>query len=377
MATDQADQTDPKGAQATLARSFPKPEFTGAEAGLLEFPSSGSRTYNYFTPQKLRATVYEDVTFDVQPDPERHLTQGWLYGFAGSEGGYPHEWTAVKSSDWHRFRDPNEEWEQTIYRNNANTVRQIQLNLENAREAKAYAHWSATWTRFVSDNIGAWMHAEHGLGMHVFVAAQRSAPTNMINNAMAVNSTHKLRFAQDLALYNLDLTDAIEGFEGKAHQAVWRDAPAWQGVRENVERLTAVEDWAQALFATNVIFEPLVGVLFRSDLVMQIAARNGDYITPTVVGAGENDYNRDLRYTRALFSLLVHDETHGDGNRAVMQEWLDTWVPMSVRAARELQPIWSQPTERAITFAESWTAATDDFRTLIAEFGLTAGKELD
>jgi len=32
-------------------RSFPKPEFTGAEAGLLEFPSSKSRTYNYFTRQ--------------------------------------------------------------------------------------------------------------------------------------------------------------------------------------------------------------------------------------------------------------------------------------------------------------------------------------
>jgi len=82
-------------------QSFPKPEFTGAEAGLLEFPSSTSRTYNYFKPQKLRATVYEDVTTDVQPDPERHLTQGWLYGFADGPGGYPHDWTTLKSSNWH------------------------------------------------------------------------------------------------------------------------------------------------------------------------------------------------------------------------------------------------------------------------------------
>ena len=359
------------------ARSFPKPEFTGAEAGLLEFPSSGSRSYNYFTPAKMRATVYEDVTFDVQPDPERHLTQGWLYGFADGDGGYPKDWTALKSSDWHQFRDPNEEWEQTIYRNNSNVVRQIQLNLENARDANAYSHWSPTWGRFVADNIGAWMHAEHGLGMHVFVAAQRSAPTNMINNAMAVNSAHKLRFAQDLALYNLDLTDAVEGFNGQSHQVIWRDGVPWQGVRENVERLTAIGDWAEALFATNAIFEPLVGVLFRSDLVMQIAARNGDYITPTVVGAGENDYNRDLRYTRALLSLLVKDDKYGDENRAVLQTWLERWVPLSVRAARELQPIWSQPLERAITFADSWTAATDDFRTLMSEFGLTVTKELE
>lgn len=74
---------------------------------------------------------------------------------------------------------------------------------------------------FVERNLGAWMHAENGLGLHVFVACQRSAPTNMINNAIAVNSAHKLRFAQDLALYNLDLSEAGIGFDGSAHRSVW------------------------------------------------------------------------------------------------------------------------------------------------------------
>src|SRR5579875_3518288 len=66
-------------------RSVPKPVFTDAEAGAKEFPSSTSRTYSYFTPAKRRATVYEDVTVDIQPDPERHLLQGWIYGFADAE----------------------------------------------------------------------------------------------------------------------------------------------------------------------------------------------------------------------------------------------------------------------------------------------------
>jgi propane monooxygenase small subunit len=355
--------------------SFPKPEFTGAEAGMLVFPSSTSRSYNYFKPKKMRATVYEDVTTDVQPDPERHLTQGWIYGFADGAGGYPLDWTALKSSNWHAFLDPNEEWEQTIYRNNANVVRQIELNLTNAKEAGAYAHWSPTWTRFVAENVGAWMHAEQGLGMHVFVTAQRSAPTNMINNAIAVNSVHRLRFAQDIALYNLDLSQNVDAFDGAAHRSTWKDDPSWQGVRENVELLTAVEDWAEAVFATNVVFEPLVGVLFRSDLVMQIAARNGDYITPTLIGAGENDYTRDLRYTRALFTLLANDAEHGEHNRSVMQGWLDKWVPVSRHAAYELQPIWSQPADRAVTFADSYAAATADFQTLITDLGLATAKE--
>ena len=123
-------------------RSVPKPVFTDAEAGAQEFPSSTSRTYNYFTPRKRRATVYEDVTVDVQPDPERHLTQGWIYGFADGTGGYPQEWTALKSGNWHEFLDPNEEWEQTIYRNNANVVRQVQHNIANAKAAHAFAQWN-------------------------------------------------------------------------------------------------------------------------------------------------------------------------------------------------------------------------------------------
>ncbi|MHB1612812.1 MAG: aromatic/alkene monooxygenase hydroxylase subunit beta [Actinomycetes bacterium] len=357
-------------------RSFPRPEFTDAEAGALDFPSSKSRTFRYFTPAKLRATTYEDVTFDVQPDPERHLAQGWIYGFADGPGGYPQEWTRLRSMDWHRFRDPNEEWEQTIYRNNANVVRQIQQNLANATLAGAYATWPSSWVRFVERDLGAWMHGEHGLGMHVFVAAQRSAPTNMINNAIAVNSVHKLRFAQDLALYNLDLSEADIGFDGSVHREVWQADPAWQGVREVVERLTALPDWGEVLFATNIVYESLVGVLFRSQLVMQVAARNGDYVTPSVVGAGEQDYARDLRYTRALLTMLIEDGLNGAANRAALQGWLAGWVRPCLDAARALQPVWSHPQEKVVSFADSLETAKDGLRSVLADLGLSEPKEL-
>jgi hypothetical protein len=78
-------------------RSVPKLVFTDAEAGALEFPSSNSRSFNYFEPARMKATVYEDVTVDVQPDPERYLTQNWIYGFAQGPGGYPKEWTEAIS----------------------------------------------------------------------------------------------------------------------------------------------------------------------------------------------------------------------------------------------------------------------------------------
>ena len=357
-------------------RSFPKIEFTDSEAGAKEFPSSKSRTYSYYKPAKRRATMYEDVTVDVQPDPERHLTQGWIYGFGYGPGGYPQDWTVAKSSNWHEFLDPNEEWDQTIFRNNSAVVHQVELCLSNAKRARASRGWNTPWLKFIERNVGAWMHAENGLALHVFTSIQRSGPTNMINTAVAVNAAHKMRFAQDLALFNLDLSEADVSFDGSAHVEVWKNAPEWQPTREVVEQLTAVSDWCELLFATNIVFEQLVGSLFRTELVMQISARNGDYITPTIVGTGEHDYDRDLNYTRMLFQLLTHDPEYGEANRALFDEWMAVWVPRCLAAARALQPIWSQPADKAVTFATSLEAASAKFTVLLESLGLDIPKEL-
>jgi propane 2-monooxygenase small subunit len=362
-------------------RSVPKPQFTDAEAGAQEFPdsSASARRYNYYKPAKRKQTHYEDVTVDVQPDPRHYLSQGWIYGFADGSAGYPLNWTKLKAwgvddpefapgigtggpggklnwpaHGWHEFRDPNEEWEMTFYRYNANVVRQTTQNVENARQAKAFDNWTPNWKVFVERNVGAWMHIEHILGLYVFAACNRSGPTNMHNTAMVVNSMHKIRFAQDLALYNLTLSEEIEGFDGTAHL-----------------------DWGEMVFATNVVFEPLVGELFRSNLVQQAAAGNGDFVTPTVMGAGEYDYaQRDLRWTQACFGPLVQDREFADHNKRLMQEWLSKWVPMCLEAARAMQPLWSQPDAKPPRFEDALDRAKNRFAGILSDLGLETPKEL-
>lgn len=358
-------------------RSVPRLVFTDAEAGALEFPGSTSRSFNYFKPQRLRATVYEDVTVDVQPDPARYLTQDWVYGFADRPGGYPADLTEARSSDWHWFRDPNQEWEQTIYRNNARLVRQVEQVISAAKAEGAFERWSPKWTKVVERHVGAWMHPEHGLGMHVFLPAQRDAPTNMINNAVSVNSMHKLRIAQDLALYSLEADDARRDFDGSAHRQVWSDDAAWQPTRENVEQLTAVRDWLEAVVAANLAFEPLVGELFRSGFVMSVAAANGDFVTPTIMGVAESDLERDLAYTRDLIGGLTSDEQHADHNRALLGEWLARWAPLSIAAARALEPLWAEPEQQPVPFEEAFARARERTRALLGELNIASPKELD
>ncbi|MFF4597845.1 toluene hydroxylase [Amycolatopsis sp. NPDC001319] len=384
----------------TAERSVPKPVFTDAEAGAKEFPDSEARRFNYYTPKKRKQSHYEDVTVEVQPDPRHYLSQGWLYGFADGKGGYPLEWTALKAwgSDrpvpvrspgsggqgypwpalgWHEFRDPNEEWELTLYRYNANVVRQLNQNIDAARQSKAFEQWNPNWVSFVSQHIGAWMHVDHGLGLYLFANANRRAPTNMHNNAISVNSMHRIRAAQDLALYNLTLSEEIEGFDGTAHLATWNEDPAWQGVRDTAEALTEIWDWCEAIFAANIVFEPLVGELFRSRLVQQAAPANGDFVTPTLIGAEEFDFSeRDLRYTKAMFELLVNDSEFADHNRALIDKWLSAWVPKCLSAARTMQPLWSQPDAKPMRFEDSLDRAKSRFGGILSDLGLQAPKEL-
>ena len=75
-------------------------ELNSGAAGAAKFASSDSRKYNYYTPKGRKATHYEDMTLDVQPDPKRYLLQDWIISFADGTPTYSDTWTAALSSDW-------------------------------------------------------------------------------------------------------------------------------------------------------------------------------------------------------------------------------------------------------------------------------------
>ena len=109
---------------------------------------------------------------------------------------------------------------------------------------------------------------------------------------------------------------------------------------------------------------------------MQVAAPHGDFVTPTIMGAGENDAAREQRGARALYRMLSDDAQHGAHNREVMQGWLDAYVPQAVEAARNLQPIWSQLSEKVVRFEDSLERSRGRLESLVAEIGLETPKEV-
>ncbi|MBB5422201.1 aromatic/alkene monooxygenase hydroxylase subunit beta [Paraburkholderia atlantica] len=351
---------------STLAEQSP---VKSGAAGAAQFAGWDSRKYNYFEPKGRKASHYEDMTVDVQPDPNRYLLQDWILSFADGTPTYSQTWTAAKSSDWHKFRAVDEEWERTHYQRQSTIIGMITGAIQNARRSGAVKRFDRTWIKVLEAHLGAYKHAEFGLGtatMH----AQRYGYTQMINSAILTNSSYKLRFAQDLTLYLGEIALDLPNLDLDAGKQHWLTDPIWQDTRRAVETIGGATDFLEKYFAVNIVFEPLVADLFRSGFVMQVAAAQNDFLTPTVVSAAEGDYERNLANAVELFHMLANDPQHGEANRKLFAEWLEKHGVLALDAAKQLQPIWSIPHVKTAPFNDCLNSAIERAEMIAREIGV-------
>ena len=332
-------------------------------AGSATFAGSDSRRYSYYQPEGKRATLYEDVTVDVQPDPTRHLLQGWIMSFADGTPTYSEKATAVKCSDWHVFRAPDQEWSRTHYQRQSHIENTIKMVVDNARSDGAPGRFDPGWVGVLQNHFGALKHAEFGLGV-ALMKAQRDGMTQMINNTILTNASYKLRLSQDITLYlgDIGLDIALDGDAGKQ---MWLHDPAWQGVRKAIEAILAAGDHIEIYFAVNVVFEALVGELFRSGFIMRAGPVHNDFVTPAVVSAAASDYRQNLANTATLMAQLNGDATHGAANKKVMQGWLAKYVPLCTQAVGDLKGVWDLQNNGDLKFEVVAAESRDRFKDIL------------
>ena len=74
--------------------------------------------------------------------------------------------------------------------------------------------------------------------------------------------------------------------------------------------------------------------------------------------------------------MLASDESNGTQNGTVMQGWLDQWATEAMDAARHLQPIWSQISEKVVRFEDSLERSRGRLQSMADEIGLETPKEV-
>lgn len=245
----------------------------------------------------------------------------------------------------------------------------ISQAVENARRSGAPARFDKTWVKVLERHLGAYKHAEFGMGTSL-MHAQRYGYTQMINSTILTNSSYKLRFAQDLTLYLGDIGQDIPCFDAEIGKQQWLEAPIWQPTRQLVETIGGATDYLEKYFAVNMVFEPMIGELFRSGFFMQAAAAQNDFLTPTVVSSAECDYQRNLANSIELMHMLVSDATHSVHNTGLLNAWLKNHGDLAVAAAKNLQPIWSLPHNKVANFDEAYASAVDRVHNIANQIGL-------
>ena len=358
----------------TIAATDYVPVNSGA-AGAAKFAGSDSRKYNYFTPKGRKATHYEDMTLDVQPDPKRYLLQDWIINFADGTPTYFEGWTQAKSSDWHAYRAVDEEWERTHYQRQSTIEGMIAQAVENGRRSGAPARFDKVWVKVLEKHLGAYKHAEFGLATSL-MQAQRYGYTQMVNSTILTNSSYKMRFAQDLTLYLGDVGQDIPGFDSEIGKKHWLEDPMWQPTRLLIETIGGATDYMEQYFATNIVFEPMIGELFRSGFIMQAAASQNDFMTPTVVSSAEGDCQRNLANTIELVHMLVSDPAHAKHNTELFNSWLSKYGDLAVNAAKNLQPIWSMPHNKVVQFSDAYANAVARMQNIATQVGLKLPKSI-
>jgi len=335
-------------------------------------PFPGSRQFTYFKPKGRHATEYEDLTLHTQPEPKTFAFQGWLTRFADGREPWTEHSTALHCTDWWAFQDPARQWQRTYVAAQAEQERGLDRLVEAARTAGSFADFDQTWAKTVlGQYYAAYACLEYGL-FRCFAYAQREALSATAGNVCIFNAADKIRHAQDITLYGMDLAEVIPDFSDAAAKAVWLEDPIYHGARKNFEGLMASQDWGAVIIGVNLVLEPLFGALARVQFFSRFAPRNGDAVTPTILATAENDWQRNLKWTKEFVGILLRDPEHGAGNKKVIEGWLATWLPATREAVQGLAPLFAIPTARPQTFAQARERAEGQYAALLKELNLEA-----
>ena len=334
-------------------------------------PAKAPRDFTYITSRRRRVSEYEAVTCYTQPDPAAFDKEGWFLRTAEGRTAWLRESTRLVHPDWYAFRDPASQWQRTYVRMQAEQERAIERACEDAGAAKIFDSMDATWvTKVLGGHYRIWSFFEYGV-FRAFAQAQREALSDTIGNVYVFESVDRIRHAQDIVLYMMELEDNIGGFVDQGSKERWLTDPSYQPLRSLAEHMMALADWAELAVATNLVVDPLVSEVLVSQLLRRFAPFHGDPVTPAIIMTVERDRRRNLAWTEELVRMVTaEDVPDADANRQVVQGWVDHWTSVALEVARSLSEVYDLPPLAVGRFDETLEAAVATQRGVLEGLGL-------
>ena len=124
------------------------------------------------------------------------------------------------------------------------------------------------------------------------------------------------------------------------------------------------------MIATNLCFEPVLGILIRRELLMRSVKFNGDLVTQALNHVSQLEWEWVRGWTVEFARFACDDAEHGAANREVIREWVAAWLPEAQNAARALEPIFDA-LPAGIAFGDARANVQIDMDEMFEESGLT------
>jgi hypothetical protein len=292
--------------------------------------NAAQKTYWHLQHLGRRPTDYEIASSNLLYHPARgfEVAVSVADWYARHQQGSP-----LRCGDWERFQDPRE----TTYALYAELQQRKEVFVDGllaAIDGTEYdARLSPAWVALLARVIAPLRYPVHGLQM-VAAYVGSMAPSGRIAIASLFQAADEIRRVQRLAYRMRQLRETHPGF-GDDSAARWRADPAWQPLREVVEKLLVTYDWGEAFVALNLVLKPAVDALFMVELSRR-ARSAGDDVLANVLRSLDEDCAWHRAWSQALAGVALADDAR---NRGVVQGWSERWEPAVAHAVDALQPI--------------------------------------
>jgi toluene monooxygenase system protein E len=232
--------------------------------------------------------------------------------------------------DWEVFADPD----RTTYSSYTRSRKEAELALDRASsEAASVPPPAREWLGALARTLPPLRYAFHGFHMVASYVGQM-APSSRIALCALFQSGDELRRIEHIAYRMCELQERHAEF-GAHSKAEWQSAPAWQPLREVVERLLVSYDFGEAFVALNLCVKPIVDEAAVRCLADECLRRGDAYwAAPLQAAFAACDFQR--RWSAALARVAVEQQP---ANREVIGRWLELWSPRALAAVDALAPL--------------------------------------
>ena len=314
-------------------------------------PMETNRKMNYFVkPRGRRLSEYEILCCYTQPTPDwipGGLDWGdWTQKFHGGRPSWGNETTEMKTTDWHRHRDPAKRWHAIYVKDKAEEWRYTQRFMKQYSGDGQIRTMDPVWRdEVLNDYLGAFCFSEYGL-FNSHSSASRDCLGDTLRMSIAMIGFDKVDNAQMIQLERTFLAKLVPGFPESTDEPKkeWTQGAIYKGARETVEDIwQATYDWNEILWSGHMVYDAIFGQFVRREFFLRLSSYYSDNLTPFFINQMQLYHSQTKGITSDMFFYcLADDPEFGDYNRRLMRMWTDKWLPRTVNALKDFMGIFTK-----------------------------------